>query len=219
MTEKQIVIVGAGGHGRESAEIVQHAASLGKSFSLAGFVDEALVPGTHVDGVPVLGDLAWLLNHRSRYAAVIAIGTPRTCASLAHRLAGTDIEIASAISPLAHLSPLAKIGSGAIVFPKVVVNVGAVVGRHVTLNVGTTVSHDSQIGDFSNVNPGVHIAGGVTIETGCYIGMGSNIIQNIRIGEWTTVGAGAAVVSDLPSCVVAVGVPARLVKSRSESAT
>ena len=42
------------------------------------------------------------------------------------------------------------------------------------------------------------------------LGIGSVAIPGVRIGAWTTVGAGAAVVRDVPDRVVAMGVPARV---------
>ena len=67
-----------------------------------------------------------------------------------------------------------------------------------------------------DINPGVHLAGDVTLGEGCYVGMGTNIMQRRSIGSWTVIGAGAAVVQDLPANVTAVGVPARVIKIREE---
>jgi dTDP-4-amino-4,6-dideoxygalactose transaminase/acetyltransferase-like isoleucine patch superfamily enzyme len=118
----------------------------------------------------------------------------------------------SAISPLAHISPSARIGQGITVFPHVVVNTGAHLDNYCILNVDATVSHDTKVGRYSNINPGVHLAGNVTVGEGCYIGMGANVIQGRSIGSWTVVGAGAVVTQDLPGNVTAVGVPAAVIK-------
>ncbi len=40
------------------------------------------------------------------------------------------------------------------------------------------------------------------------------MVPSVRVGQWTTVGAGAAVVRDLPSGVIATGVPARVRRGR-----
>ena len=47
-----------------------------------------------------------------------------------------------------------------------------------------------------------------------YIGLGANVIHGVTIGDDTLVGAGALVLDDLPSQVVAYGVPARVARSR-----
>ena len=70
--------------------------------------------------------------------------------------------------------------------------------------------------NFCNINPGAHLAGNVTVGEGCYIGMGANIIQGISIGPWSIIGAGAVVVRDIPANVTAVGVPAKVIKTREE---
>jgi Serine acetyltransferase len=55
-----------------------------------------------------------------------------------------------------------------------------------------------------------HLAGEVEIGDRSWIGIGASVIQQIRIGADVIVGAGAAVVHDLPDGVTAVGVPARV---------
>jgi carbonic anhydrase/acetyltransferase-like protein (isoleucine patch superfamily) len=49
-------------------------------------------------------------------------------------------------------------------------------------------------------------------EEGIFLGIGSSVIPGRRIGAWTTVGAGAAVIHDLPAQVTAVGVPAHVLE-------
>jgi serine acetyltransferase len=50
----------------------------------------------------------------------------------------------------------------------------------------------------------------VEIGEGSFIGIGSRIIEKIRIGGWTTIGAGSVVVTNIPDRTTAYGVPARL---------
>ncbi len=63
------------------------------------------------------------------------------------------------------------------------------------------------------LNPGAVVSGGVTIRRGATLGTGAVTRQGVEIGAATYVGAGAAVVSDLPAGVVAVGVPARATRA------
>ena len=74
---------------------------------------------------------------------------------------------------------------------------------------GTTVSYDSIVGDYSNVNPGVHLAGNVDVGPKVHLGMGANIIQRLCVGERSTIGAGAVVIRNVPADTRAVGVPAQ----------
>jgi acetyltransferase EpsM len=101
-------------------------------------------------------------------------------------------------------------------FPFSLAGANTFIDDHAILNVAATVSHDTRIGPYSMLNPGVHLAGNVTVGEGCYLGVSSSIIHGLSIGSWTTIGAGAVVVRDLPENVTAVGVPARVIRTNEQ---
>jgi sugar O-acyltransferase (sialic acid O-acetyltransferase NeuD family) len=213
---KRVVIIGAGGHGREVADILRHQRSEGGDIEPFGFVDENHgLHGQRFDGLPVLGDWSWFEGiDRSDIAVICAVGSPPICRRLADRARGIGLSFVNAISPLARISSYARLGEGMTVFPNVIINTGTFIDRHSILNVGVVVSHDGTVGSYCNLNPGVQLAGNVTIGDGCYIGMGANVIQGRTIGEWSVIGAGAVVICDFPARVTAVGVPAKIIKTR-----
>jgi sugar O-acyltransferase (sialic acid O-acetyltransferase NeuD family) len=212
---KRVVIIGAGGHGREVADILRDCARTERESELIGFVDDNRdLHGLNLDGLPVLGDFSWFEGEsQTDIAVVCAVGSPRTCRHLVERARGIGLSFASAISPLAHISPYARVGEGVTVFPNVIINTGVCVDSHSIQKVGVAVSHDSTIGPYSNINPGARIAGNVTVGEGCYVGMGANVIQGRVIGPWSVIGAGAVVIRDLPANVTAAGVPAKIIKT------
>jgi sugar O-acyltransferase (sialic acid O-acetyltransferase NeuD family) len=215
---KRVVIIGAGGHGREVADILRHQARAGANIEPLGFADDNRdLHGLELDGLPVLGDLSWFERaNRDDIAVVCAVGAPHISRRLVERARRIGLSFASAISPLANISSFAQLGEGVTIFPNVAINSGGFVDNHSILNVGVVVSHDAKIGPYSNINPGAQIAGNVTIGEGCYIGMGANVIQGRSIGAWSVVGAGAAVIRDLPANVTAVGVPAKTIETRED---
>ena len=77
------------------------------------------------------------------------------------------------------------------------------------VNTGASIDHDGVLGTAVHVAPGARLAGNVTLEDGVFVGIGAVIVPGRTIGAWTRVGAGAAVVHDLPANVTAIGVPAR----------
>ena len=122
----------------------------------------------------------------------------------------------NAVSPLAYVSPAAKLGEGVMVFPFSHISADCTIMDHAIINTGTTLSHDTSVGAYGTFSPGVHVAGNVSIGEGCFLGIGACVVQGVTIGSWSTVGAGAAVIRDLPANVTAVGVPAQVIGSRAK---
>ena len=60
---------------------------------------------------------------------------------------------------------------------------------------------------------------GITLGDDVWLGAGAKVLDGVRIGSRVAVGAGAVVTRDLPDGVVAVGVPARVVRERGLGAT
>jgi acetyltransferase-like isoleucine patch superfamily enzyme len=78
------------------------------------------------------------------------------------------------------------------------------------MNTGSSVDHDCSLGDGVHICPGARLSGGVVVGGFSWLGVGSSVIQQVKIGVDTIVGAGAAVTGDLPDQVTAVGVPATI---------
>jgi sugar O-acyltransferase (sialic acid O-acetyltransferase NeuD family) len=211
---RPIVILGAGGHGREVAEVLRDRKQAEPSVEVLGYVDDnRALRGKQLNGLPVLGDWSWFDGvDRSEIEVVCAAGTPSVLRSLADRAGRLGLSFARVISPRAYVAPTAVLGAGVTLFAHAVVQPDVRLGDHCILNLAATVSHDSVVGACTNINPGAHLAGNVVVGEGCYIGMGANVIQGRTVGAGAVIGAGAVVVADVPPAVTAVGVPARVIK-------
>ncbi|WP_071190146.1 acyltransferase [Trichormus sp. NMC-1] len=55
---------------------------------------------------------------------------------------------------------------------------------------------------------------GIVIEDDCWLGDGVKVLDGVTIGRGSVIGAGAVVTKDIPPFSVAVGIPARVIKSR-----
>ena len=215
---KRVVIIGAGGHGREVAEIFRHQQASKNDFVLHGFIDDdSSLHGKIVDGLTVLGDRSWFeRSDRDQISVTCAVGGPEARKRLTEWAEGMGLSFVSAISPLAHVSAIARLGKGVMIFPFAFVSTATEVGDHAIVHASTFVGHDTSIGRYAMIAPGANVAGNVSVGEGCWVGAGSSIIQGKAIGDWSFIGAGAAVTQDVPSRVLAVGVPARQIKTISE---
>jgi sugar O-acyltransferase (sialic acid O-acetyltransferase NeuD family) len=120
------------------------------------------------------------------------------------------------------IHPTAFLGSNVHAGEGVIINVNATVGPNAFLNdfcvINRCVSigHDSNIGKHALIGPNAAIAGSVTIGECATIAMKATVIDRIHIGSWSVIGAGSLVTKDVPSEVVAYGVPAKVVRDNEE---
>ncbi len=170
-----------------------------------------------MSGIPILGDDSVLpcpYEEGVRHAFV-AIGDNRLRDKLCRQMAESGFELVKAISPRAFIAQSAKLESGIAVMAGAVIHAETQIGDYAVINTNASVDHECVIGTACHIAPGSTLSGSVTVARGTLPGTGTKVIDGIRIGQWSVVGAGAAVVRDIPDYCTAVGVPARVIKQRS----
>ncbi len=208
-----VIIVGAGGHGRVVLEILRSAGQ----HRVVGFLDaDESLAGTTVMGVPVLGHPQHLLKVRGKAkGAIVAVGDNRARISYAKHLTEAGLELVSAIHPKSVVMASVRIGRNVIVAAGAVVGTEAVVEDSVIINTSAVVDHECVIGEGAHIAPGAVLAGRVRIGAGAFVGLGSRIIQCLSVGEGAVVGAGAVVLRDIAAGVTVVGVPAKVIRAKT----
>ncbi len=207
----EIIIVGAGGHGRVVLDILRAA----EEFTPVGFLDaNAGLHGRQVDGLEVLGDLSVLerLKYQGVTGAIVAIGDNHIRRTYAEDITNLGLNLINAIHPSANIAATAHIGKNVVIAAGAVVCAHCQIGNSTVLNTGCIVDHESIIANSAHICPGAKLAGRVTVDSGAFVGIGATIIQNVRIGTDAVVGAGAVVIKEVPPGVTVVGVPARILR-------
>ncbi|MBK8087418.1 MAG: NeuD/PglB/VioB family sugar acetyltransferase [Chitinophagaceae bacterium] len=87
------------------------------------------------------------------------------------------------------------------------------IGRGSLVHVHVSVHHDVVVGDFCELSPGCRLLGQSKVGNNCSIGSGAILLPGITVGEHCVIGAGAVVTKNIPAHSLAVGVPARVVKT------
>lgn len=108
-----------------------------------------------------------------------------------------------------HRQSLRRYWRGDGCFAGAVVNAGVRINPGAILNTCCSIDHDCLLGDAVHISPGARLAGGVQVGDLSWIGIGASVRQLICIGQRVMVGAGSAVVGDIPDDVTVAGVPAK----------
>jgi sugar O-acyltransferase (sialic acid O-acetyltransferase NeuD family) len=211
---RDLVIVGAGGHGRELLDIVEAANSLSPTWSFCGFLDDGCASTDPLErrGRCIIGPVSRLPKLDAAY--VIGIGDSEIRQRIDRVATRAGCEAAILLHPLASCGSDVKLAAGVVLAAGARVTTNVRLGRHTHINVNAVVSHDCRIADFVTLSPGSLANGSVTLEEHVMLGSGAVVSPGHVVGRRSWVGAGAVVVDDLPADVVATGVPARVTRTR-----
>lgn len=199
-----LVIVGAGGHGREVADV-----ALAAGHTVRGFID---------DGAP---DLEPLQRRRAELLGgtalldglddevLLGIGDSASRARLDQTVQALQLRSPAIVHPAATVGTDVELGPGTVLAAGARLTTHIVIGRHGYVGPNATIGHDAVLADHVTVLPGATISGSVHLAQGVTIGTGAAVRQGVVVGAGATVGAGAVVIADVVAGSTVVGVPAR----------
>ncbi|WP_100401078.1 acetyltransferase [Bacillus sp. FJAT-44742] len=203
-----IGIIGTGGHAKVITNILEKNSSLlFFSASNAPFLGKYSVNKDSVDNL-----LLWKSEVEGWH---VAIGDTTIRKEKIIFLLNYNFPLISAIHRQSIISKCAKIGKGTSIMAGAVVNPQTTIGESCIINTSASVDHDCKIEDYVNIGPGSRLTGNVLIGTLTDIGAGVTVIPNVKIGKNCKIGAGAVVISDIPDNSVAVGIPAKVIKTNA----
>lgn len=209
---KNIVIVGAGGVGREVSLIIQQINEIELTWNLIGFIDDNVNNwGKVINGYSVIGGVESLDYLAEDTEVIIAIANYDVKKKIVNKING-KLKFATIVHPNVWVHEYMTIGEGTIIYEGAILTANIEIGNHVIVSPKCGIGHDSIIKDYVSLLWNVNVSGNDIIEEGVLMGSGSTIIQGKKVGRGATVGAGAVVISDVHSYSTAVGVPAKVVK-------
>lgn len=194
---KDIVIIGAGGIGREVAWIIEEINEVNTTWNIVGFVDEnSEMWGKELNGYKVLGGIEALDKLEVKPYVVVAIANCEVKKNIVARLE-EKYKFATVIYPKVRVSKYIEIGKGTIIYPGVILTVNTKIGNHVIISGNCGIGHDTVIGDYSSVLWGSCFSGYDVIREECFIGVGCKIAQGIDITSGSRVVTGSVVTEDI----------------------
>ena len=212
MSQTDLLIVGAGGFARETAEAVHALNRTRPTWRLRGYLDDnPALHGATLGGLPILGG-AELVHEHADAAVLICTGRPGDYLSrrrIAARLGLPEERYATIVHPTASVGDSCRIGRGSVLLAHVAVTADVVVGRFVAVMPQAVLTHDVRIDDWASLAAAVRVGGACHIEEEVYLGSGACLRENITVGRRAMVGLGSVVVDDVPAGRLWYGSPAR----------
>lgn len=196
---KELVIIGASGHGKVVADIAVKC-----GYTEIKFLDDD-TDIRNCGKYPVVGNSSRVKEIDGD--VIVAIGNP----AVRNRIQSSIEEerLAVLIHPNAVLAEDILIGKGTVIMAGAVINPCSVIGKGCIINTCASVDHDCKLEDYVHVAVGAHIAGHVEIGKGTWIGAGATVSNNVRICDGCMIGAGAVVVGNISEADIYTGIPAR----------
>ena len=205
---RRILIVGAGGFGREVVHWARdawpdHAALI------AGFLSaDADILASHDCPLPVVSDPASFAPQPGD-ALVLAIGIPGTRRRVAEDLLARGAEFLTLIHPSAIVAATDSVGHGSVVCPGAIVSDAARIGSFGLVNYHASLAHDSAIGDFAVLSPYATLAGGASVAADAFLGLHASVGPGIAVGPRSKIAANSCALADVPADSLVLGVPGR----------
>jgi sugar O-acyltransferase (sialic acid O-acetyltransferase NeuD family) len=194
----RIILVGAGGFGREVLSWAHDAHTIGTLGKVDFFIDDN--PQANISSeydCTYLGTIKDL-SIRPDDKFLLGISSPNVKRKIFERFSDHLDKFLSFMHPSAVIAKTAKVGRGVVICPFALVSADTKILDFVTINVMSSIGHDSVIGNFSTLSGHVDVTGQVTVGDEVFFGTGSKVVPRIQIGAKSKIGAGCTVMKSVP---------------------
>ncbi len=216
------VIFGSAGFAKEVDWLIYEIYhSGGEDFRPSYFIteDDSKIIGEVVNGATIIAESEFFskADKNIRYNCFIAVGSPIIKEKIVNKIKAyvSNSCFPNIIHPDVTYDKRPNkltFGEGNIICSNSVLTTDIVLGNFIHLNLDCTVGHDSRLGDYSTISPGVHISGNTSLGNKVFIGTGANILEKLDICSDTVIGAGSTVVKSITEPGTYVGIPAKKIK-------
>lgn len=209
---KDLVIVGAGGCGREVLQWAKDINAVTPKWDIKGFIDDHLdVLDSQDCGVSVIGSIdGYEISPNDVF--VCSIGNSAVRKKLVAKLENRGATFTTLVHPTAVVSLTAKLGKGVILYPFSLISDHAVIGDGTIINMYSSVAHDSMLGEFCTISAHCDITGACRLGSYVFMGTTSNMVPGTIIGDDVYICAGSTVMAPVRKGRKVLGNPAKIVK-------
>lgn len=205
---KNIVIVGAGGFGREVFNHAEDCIRVGADWKIKGFIDDNLKALDNYDyPQKVIGTIKEYIPEENDFF-ICAIGSPKTKKIVVGALLQRGAKFEKLIHPSVKIGRNVKIGKGVVLCPNVTLTCDISIGNYAMVNCTSGCGHDSVIGDYCTISSYCDVTGFCKLGEGVFFASHVCMRPSSKVGDWTRVGINSCVIMNIKAGISAFGNPA-----------
>lgn len=205
-----LVIIGAGGMGREVYHLATECSGYGTQFDIKGFLDDNpnALSGFEFPYPPIISSIKDY-HVDSDDVFTCSVGDVHTKVKLVEMIESQGGKFISLIHPDVQINKTARLGRGLLVFHHVHVGSEAIISNHVMLQSYAALGHDVVIGDYTRIDPKVSVVGGVKVGNRVTLHTMSVLNHKVTVGDDAVVGALSFVIRKVKQGITVFGNPAK----------
>lgn len=209
-----MLIVGAKGFAKEVLQVFHDRGIAGKIAFYDDVNDD--VSGLLFNQFPILKNeeevVEFFKTNGNEFT--IGIGSPVLRYKLYKKFINLGGYFTSSISPFAQIGSYdVNIGNGSNVLSQAIFSNSSHIGIGCIIYYNVVITHDCIVDDFVELAPNVTLLGRCKVGSFSQIGANATILPDVIIGKNVIIGAGSVVTKDIPDNSIAVGIPAKVIKS------
>lgn len=206
---KDLIIIGAGGMGRDIYDFSTQCVGYGKDFIVAGFLDDDLDSLRPFSGYPAVINKIDEYDPTENDVFVCSMGDVSQKKSSVERVLRKGGKFISLIHPTAQIGMNSQIGDGCVILKDAFVGTECSISDFVLIQIGAVIGHDVRIGKYSRVDCHAVCVGGTELKDGVTIHTGAIINHNVVVESQAKVGAGSFVIRRVKANTSVLGNPAK----------
>ncbi len=209
---KNLLIIGAGGCGREVLQWAKDLNEIEKRWEIKGFLDDDLdALKEKICDVQVITKVDdYVVTPDDEF--VCCIGNSNIRKLVTEKLKAKGAHFVTLIHPNAVIADSCKFGEGVIVYPFALISDNAVIGDGCIINMHSSVAHDSVLGEYCTISAHCDITGMCKVGDRVFMGSTSQMVPGSRIGNDVYICAGSTVMARVRDGLKVLGNPAKIVK-------
>lgn len=206
---KQLLILGAGGMGKDLYYTARHSIGYGTDFLVKGFLDYPNPEWDIKTYPPILGiEDSYEIQPDDVFTC--SIGDVKLKRKICEKMKARGAKFQTLIMNKVEIRDGVKLGDGCIIDTDAHIGADVEIGENCLIQGCTIIGHDCKIGDYSRIDTRVTIVGGVIVGDNVTIHTGSMLNHKVIVGNNATVGAMSFVIKKVKENTSVFGIPAKL---------